>query len=307
MWYACGVAITFFCDEDALALPMSLGAGIRLESVPDWVKTDEALRLLSWTEREAIRDAQLAFATEYDAQALGSPDPEWKGEKARSIQSVVDEKFALASLALWLVRPSRLSCGPFLHFSRTGDAESLRTAGSLRRILVAEVEEDAIPTADELANAGRVFEVILSLPREGTLWTAVRMLMRALTESMWETRYLLQWVVLESLFGSTNPQETTYRLSQRLSLFLGDRSEDCRDIFEKAKSGYSWRSKIVHGLRLSRLTPEQSADLSRISELLLRRAFLRILERPETIATFDSQGREEYLDLLLFTRIREIG
>jgi len=307
MWYACGVAITFFYDEGTLALPIQLGERVRLEPVPDWVKTKEALHLLSWTDRDAIQDAHLAFATEYDAQALGSPDPDWKGESPRGIQSVVDEKFALANLALWIVRPSRLSCGPVLHFGRNGDPESLRTAASLRRILVTEEEEDAIPSPDDFVKARRVFEVILSLPRQGTLWTAVRMLMRALTESMWETRFLLQWVVLESLFGSTNPQETTYRLSQRLSLFLGQQSEDCKDLFEKAKFGYAWRSKIVHGMRLSKLTPEQSADLSRASELLLRRAFLRILDHAETVATFDGPGREEYLDLLLFARLREVG
>jgi Apea-like HEPN len=123
------------------------------------------------------------------------------------------------------------------------------------------------------------------------------MLMRALAESMWETRFLLQWVALESLFGSTNPQETTYRLAQRLSLFLGQLPTDCKDLFEKAKSGYAWRSKIVHGMRLSKLTPKQSADLLRTSELLLRLAFSRVLERSAVIATFDGQGRDEYLDL----------
>jgi hypothetical protein len=134
MWYACGVAITFFAEGDSVELPVELGAGIRIDSVPEWVKTDEALRLLSWTEREAIRDAQIAFAADYDAEALGSPDSDWKGKQPRGIQSVVDEKFALAALALWLVKPTRLSCGPALHFSRAGDPESLRTASITKNL-----------------------------------------------------------------------------------------------------------------------------------------------------------------------------
>jgi hypothetical protein len=129
------------------------------------------------------------------------------------------------------------------------------------------------------------------------------MLMRALTESMWETRYLLQWIVLESLFVSTNPQETTYRLSQRLSLFLGRHGDHCRDLFDRAKAGYSWRSKIVHGMRLSKLAPEESMELSGASESLLRDAFVRIFEHAETTKIFDSGDREQYLDKILFSRI----
>ena len=74
MWYACGIALGF-PDEGELALPISLTAGIRIERIPDWVKTDEALDLLSWTERDAVQDSLIRFALEYDAEALGSPDP----------------------------------------------------------------------------------------------------------------------------------------------------------------------------------------------------------------------------------------
>lgn len=300
MWYACSISLNSWFDGSPISEPMELSSGVFIEPVPSWVKEDDALKLLSWTDREHIRDAELTFSVEYEADALGSPDPEWEGASPRSIQSVIDEKITLACVSLWLAKPSRLTCGPILHFGRKGDSASLRQAGSLRPVLIREDEHENVPTAQDFAQASKLLDAILSLRRDATMWTAIRMLIPALTESVWESRYLWQWVVLEALFGPESPNETTYRLAQRVGLFVGDEPDDRRRLFEEAKQAYSWRSKIVHGRRLSKLTPKKAAELTTFTEHLIRVALVRILLTSEFICQFDGNGRDTFLDRLIF-------
>lgn len=300
MWYACSMSLNSWFENSPVTEPIELSDGVRVEPVPSWVKEDSALELLSWRDRGHIRDAELAFAVEYEADALGSPDPEWRGVNSRSIQSIVDEKISLASVALWLAKPSQLTCGPTLHFDRKGDPTSLRQSGSLSPVLIREEETENVPTAQDFAKGGEILNAILSVRRDATIWIATRMLVRALTEPMWEARYLWQWVVLEALFGPESPKETTYRLTQRIGLFVGDDAVERRRLFDKAKQAYSWRSKIVHGRRLSKLTLERSAELNTFTECLIRAAFVRVLLTPGYAQCFDSRERDAFLDGLPF-------
>lgn len=271
-----------------------------MEPVPNWVKDDEALKLLSWTDREHARDADLAFVAEYEADALGTPDPEWTGTSLRSIQAATDEKFALASVALWLAKPSRLTAGPVLHFGRKGDPSSLRQSGSLRPVLILEDENENVPTVESFELAKRLLGSILSLRRDAAVWITVRTLVRALTEKMWELRYLLEWVSLEALFGPESPNETTYRLAQRIALFVGDDSDERKRLFNETKRAYEWRSKIVHGRRLSKLKPEKSLELSAFTEGVIRRAITKVLLSKGLGSRFDGGERDKFLDELSF-------
>ena len=300
MWYACSIAVDSWFENPAFQLPIELAAGVRIEPVPEWVKEKPALKVLSWLDRKNIKSAKLTFAIEYDAEALGSPDPDWSDQNPRSIQSVIDEKFVLASVALWLAKPCRLTCGPVLHFGRQGDPESLRRSGSLSTVLIRDDENENTPSSADFDQAGAFLEVILSLQRDTAIWLAIRMLVRALTESMWEARYLWQWVVLKALFGPDSGGETTYRLAQRIALFLGETPDNRKNLFETAKKAYSWRSKIVHGSRLSKLTPSKSKELTVFTEKVLRDALQKILGSPELVQQFGNKKRDEYLDGLTF-------
>jgi hypothetical protein len=64
MWYACSIALDSAFESPPISLPVQLAAGIRLEPVPDWVKSDDVLNLLSWKDRERIREATVTFAAE---------------------------------------------------------------------------------------------------------------------------------------------------------------------------------------------------------------------------------------------------
>lgn len=300
MWYACSIAVDTDFDELRIEGQFELAGGIRIEQVPAWVKSEDALSLLSWTDRERILEAQYAFSAVYEAEAIGSPDPNWSGIQQRSIQAIIDEKFALAALAVWIARPSRLTAGPVFHFDRSGDPTSLRQTGALHPLLVRPSEADNVPTAEDLRLAGELLKAMLSLDRKGAVWLAVSTLFPALREVVWQIRYLLQWIALEALFGPESASETTHRLAQRIGLFVGADREEKLFLFREAKKAYAWRSKIVHGLRLDKLKGEKSLDLSTLTEQLLRRSLMKILTDDESLRRLEGSDRDRFLEEIAF-------
>lgn len=306
MWYACAIAVDAWFNGRPWETPIELSNEIRLESLPDWVKDDEAIKNLSWSQRDQIKEASWVLATEYEADALGSPDPDWKGSAPRAIQETVNEKFFLASVALWVAKPSQLTYGPVIHFGRLGDSESHRQSSTLNRILIRDDEVDNVPTTEDFQVAGRYLNSFLSLERESTIWVAVRMLSRGLTEQMWEGRYLWHWIVLEALFGPDNPQETTHRLAQRIAVFLDEDLDKRKEYFRRVKEAYGWRSKLVHGAKIAKLTSEKSRDLTVFTEDTVRRAFSKILDTAALITTLSGKGRDQYLEeMVLGCRMKE--
>jgi hypothetical protein len=73
----------------------------------------------------------------------------------------------------------------------------------------------------------------------------------------------------------------------------------------RIKKSYDWRSRIVHGLRLSNLKGEESDSLVVELEELMRRSLVAILDNETMVKTFDGRGREQFLDSLAFTRLEQ--
>lgn len=306
MWRAYSIPENCWFDDPPISAAFHLAGGVHLEPTPDWVKDGEASKYLSWSQRENVENSQLAFSMAYEADAVGTPDPNWRGSRPKSIQSVVDEKFALAAFALWLSKPSPLSCGTVLHFDCEGDPASIRQTSSLYPILVMEQEALCTPTIDDLKLGGEVLEKMLTVDRQTSLWTAIQMMLMSLRERKWELRYLLQWIALEALFGPEEPNETTFRLSHRVALFLSDNLDERRQTFRDAKVAYRWRSKIVHGGRLGKLSGEKSLELSENTEGFLRKSFRKIFLTSALLARFEGD-REQFLDdLALGTAIEAV-
>ena len=301
-WCAIG-AITEYRDRHAvLTLPVDLGGGVYLINLPAWAKSGAALDVLDRSKRKRVQDeCAFAFYTEYEATASGTPDPEWEDPTPRPIQDGARERLTLANLAVWLARPVCVPVEAVLHFDRPRDGTSIRECSSSNGLLVHDEDRDNQLSTDDLTLAKTLNEGLRGLNRDGTIWTATRLLWKALQEDMWEARFLLNWVAMEALFGSSNPQETTFRLSQRVAFFLASSRSEAKDIFSTAKDGYAWRSKAVHGLRLSKLSQEKSSELSHQVEDLLRRTFGRVLQAPDLVTKFDSGDREQFLDELIFS------
>lgn len=299
-WYSCAILGGAWIPDEILAEPTNFAGGVKLERIPKWVQDEKALEYESWLTRKSVSEARGVLAVEYDADSLGAPDPEWRGSQPRAIQAAAAEKIALAQLALWIACPFGWATGHIVHFSRIGDASSVRQSGSLERAFVQPEHVDASPTAQKLAVASRVHREMLSLRRDGNVWIALRMLILAATERLWDVRFILLWVVLEGLYGPADGREISYRLAQRIAFFLGQDRVEARTLYALARDCYTTRSKAVHGARLSGLSEEKSAELITASEAFARSTFLRILLDAELAASFDGKARETFLDQLVF-------
>lgn len=300
-WCAIAPIIDYYDQAGQLAAPVDLGGGVSFVEMPNWARSDAALKLLSWAKRTRLqRDCQFAFLTQYEAAALGTPDPDWEGPEPRSIQDRVAEKLALANTAVWLARPTQIPVEVVLHFDRPGDGTSMRQSSSYEGLLAHDRDRGNQLSMQNLSFAKQLNEGFLALTRDGTIWTATRLVWKALQERMWEVRFLLHWIAMEALFGSTDPQETTFRLSQRAAFFLAGSRGKAREIFDIAKRGYAWRSKTVHGVRLSGLTPAMSLELSYQVQEMLTNTLRRVLTDSRLASRFDSAEREAFLDGLIF-------
>jgi len=72
-----------------------------LQDVPDWLRNDHGiLNDLSRHDRESVLAAHHALVAEYPASAIGQPDPDWHGERPKSIQERKFESAILANLAM---------------------------------------------------------------------------------------------------------------------------------------------------------------------------------------------------------------
>lgn len=86
-------------------------------------------------------------------------------------------------------------------------------------------------------------------------------------------------------------------------MFLGSNREEARNFFLKARDRYSWRSKIVHGAPLTKLTEQKSDRVLFDSEQMLREALLKILPNEDHRIQFNGRERQAFLDELVFARL----
>jgi len=243
---------------------------------------------------------RFSLSVEYNAEDYGSPDTEWKGEKRRAIQAAKHESINLANLAIWLSKPCDFAFDVLFYVDEFGTENRVRSFQQVRNLEAHRNYARAYLQHDDLTKAHDLHSTLLSLPRDGAVWISVYSIWNALREPEWATRYLLFWITLEALFGPEDGREITFRLSQRIGFFLSQDRSDALTIFEKAKKGYQWRSKVVHGLHLSKLKHDESIQLSFDTEVLGRKSLFKILMTPRLIDEFDNR-REHFLDQQIFT------
>lgn len=270
--------------------------------MPEWIRQTDPHDLLRSKLLEKLDDQYShCIAVEYFAEALGSPDPDWKGDQPRAIQDAKHEQLLKTVFSLWLARPTALSFNTVVHAVEHDDGTWItRQIGDPDPILALPDYSGEVHTVEDFMRAGQLFNTLTTLSRDGNVRTAVDASIRALTEQGWTLRFLIFWLVTEGLFGPEDGREITYRLAQRVALFLEEDGDKARKLFVDVKESYGWRSKVVHGLRLSKLTQEKANSLLSDLELLIRRSLIAVLSKEELCSKFDSKSREEYLDALVF-------
>jgi hypothetical protein len=299
----CTVAPLHAWDIDVhLDEPVHLGRGVTLSHVPDWLTEERIIRHLSDYHREQlIHNIRFVLMLEYDADSLGDPDTEWQGQKPRSKQDRALELFQLANLALWLVYPSSIGFDFVIDLDCPANTWSFRHVSEVPRLIPYERDCDHQFIKRDLDLARELYGSLTDLPRDGAAWIAVHALWKALVAEWWEVRYLLLWVGLEALFGPEDAREITYRLFQRIAFFLASDRKEAQGLFKAATASYSWRSRVVHGMRLTKLSAKKSEEIMLEAEDFLRKTLNRLLRKHGLARTFSGKEREHYLDNLIFS------
>lgn len=284
------------------------GNGFILQDVPEWVKNEPILNELSRHDRQWVLDAKHALVAEYEAAAIGEPDPSWKGKNPKGIQEVKSESAILANFALWLRQPSTVCFTVVLH------AISWNIPGESEKKPIIQQIENQTPlfchpddfqntvTARHIVKAGKLHSVLFSIPRKNPVWEAMRACWAALTSYSADRRYPFFWMGLESLFGADDTAEIGYKLAQRLAFFLADGPDVARELFRKVKTCYKMRSTIIHG----RWKDDPKIDVVMAdTEGIVRTVFRRLLDDPEMLRTFLSKERDKFLEDWVFSRSTE--
>jgi hypothetical protein len=104
----------------------------------------------------------------------------------------------------------------------------------------------------------------------------------------------------EALF-STDSNELTYKLSQRVSFFLKDELSAI-ETFNILKKGYAIRSKLTHGDVLSNTQIKEIVDISKSVDEILRLSLNKILISEDLKKVFDStkENVDSYFETLIF-------
>jgi len=244
------------------SLPISFAESVTLDLIPSWARLPETLKHLGTVDAEQIKRSQYAFQVPFDADALGSPDPNPMLPFTRSIQEAKHELVSMANLACWVVKPCGLGFYAMMHFDEIDAEPQLRQYSHVRRFQPNEAYRKEILDNDAFLKAAEIHDILTKLDRKNTAWTAMYALWLGLCETDWASRFMQFWICLEALFGPQDAREMTFRISQRIAFFLETDPVKAKYIFDQTKKSYSWRSKIVHGLHLTKLTQEESGQLS---------------------------------------------
>ncbi len=282
-----------------LKVPFRFANGVILDEIPDWLRQPKFTDNLSFAHRAFINSARYALCVHYDAPDLGTLDPSWSGKDKRSIQDARHEAINLANVAIWLSNPCSFGFDVVFHIDEFQTTKNLRLTYQVRDLEPHIQYYRTYLQQTDLSTAKLLHSRIFKVKRNSSIWIGLYTLWNALREPEWGTRYTLFWIGLESLFGPEDGKEITFRLSQRVAFFLGKSRKERLEKFQKAKELYTWRSKVVHGLRLSKLIGSKSIQVSFDTEMLLRESLVKILRSRRLIEEFTSR-REQFLDSLAF-------
>ena len=281
------------------------GAGFVLQDVPQWLRDEPILKDLNRHDREGALAATHALVAEYDAQAIGEPDPTWTGKEPKSIQDVKAEAVILANIALWLRQPSTVCYTNVFHatsWPMPGETQKHHVVQRIERqnTLHCHPRDVANPvTKSHVIKAGQLHAALVTVPRNNPVWESLRASWAALTMYSADRRYPSFWIGLESLFGSDDTNEIGYKLAQRIAFFIAENDKDARDLFKMVKTCYKMRSTIIHGRWKN---DPRIDDVMYDTEAIVRTALRRLMDNPQMVKTFVSKHRNEFLEDWVFSR-----
>jgi hypothetical protein len=267
-------------------IPFVLEDGTSISLIPNILNKITPSSAIEQTVTELIAGASHCLLIEYEAEALNHKQVE------------AQLKISNAYLSFWLAKNTDFKFSGYTHIQLIHTNYYVRYAAFTDTCYVGASAKGASHGEQEFKLSIDIFNALQNLELGTPLFVARNAVIKGIREHEWEWRYLCFWVALEALFGAD--REITFRLSQRLGLFLGSTHEESSDIFKFVKKAYEYRSKVVHGFVLRKLKGSESIELMEGLESILRRATTKILSDPELTKTFQGSNRDLYLDQLAF-------
>jgi hypothetical protein len=276
---------------------VAFGDGFVLQDFPPWLRDDPQMEALSFDDRESVLRARHALIAEYE----GHRDPNWKGQGPRTIQHSKGESAIMANFSLWLAQPSKTCLTKMFHAvsGPTNLKPIVRSIGSEPSIRCHPNDTTVMLSLAQITQAGKLHATLMNVPRNNSVWTALRAFWAGLITGTRDIRYLLFWVGLEALFGSDDGREISYKLAQRIAFFLCISPETAKAMFREVKKCYAMRSQIAHG----RWEDSKAFDdLMGVTETSARKVFLRLIDDPNLMSIFtEKKQRDVYLEEFIFS------
>lgn len=274
-----------------------IGPGVVLDAVPEWFKEERRFAVLEVGKRESLA-SEFCLKARFEAEGLGELC-EGPGGKLRENHEVSWERIRMANLALWLARPS----GVHVELVVTKEPEpgpggTAIRGRSLESVRPRQQYAEARLTLQHMATAHALATAIQCVPHPSSVWTAVRFLWLALTDELWEARYMNLWIAIEALFGPQDGFEVSMKLRKRVARFLNSDDKGAVTARDMVEGCYDLRSEALHGGRFQSRTPELVEDLTLTSEGIMLTSLRKILNDANLVSTFCSPSRDSYLDAL---------
>lgn len=268
-----------------------------LDAIPPWFNRETVFVARDLGRRETL-SAQACLRASFEADTLGEMCQGPNGTPRRNHEAAY-ERLRIANLALWLACPSALH----IDFVVTGEPEpspsgsaiftdTLASIKPLQEYEKAKLEQKHLDLADRLATA------IQGLNRASPVWTGVRFLWLALTEAVWEVRYVSLWVAIEALFGPKNGNCIAQKLRTRIPMFLNADDTAAAKARETIRRAYKWRGAAVHGSRLFGRCWSEAQKQLQISEGIVLTSLRKILLDSMLTSEFSGASRDQYLSNL---------
>jgi len=275
---------------------MDFAEGVRLTPRPDWLSS---IAGLSGVDTRELEQCHAALTVNYDYPPPGVAIRKLMKLKQPDVARQVSERLTRAHLSLWLSWP-RAYRSPFTATGRIQGDLVIPDQTTWGMPFFGHPKDPAAgPGHEQIGRATALHRSMASIQSESAVLTAFATTWSALHQGDPPVRLLLLWIALESLFGPEDARELSFRLAQRIALFSEVGQQEAREVFEIAKRGYTFRSKVAHGKKLE---GELAVDEIAQAERLLRVCLGRILETEEMVANFSSKKREPFLDGLVFSR-----
>lgn len=207
-----------------------------------------------------------------------------------------NRKMLQLSVACWLAGPFPFIVGPIV-YKRGDKTDWTLTCIRPESFFPGESYNCEISSA-QLAEIGKNISIFYSLQNSGTMWSAIRTLQLALSQTELDMRFLSHSLLLECLFGAANSGEINYRLSNRIAFFLESDRSLAKKLAKEVRGLYKVRSTIAHGKIPNSI--EAQKDCDKIEKLVRR--ILNLIFEKNVAGKFNlkREKRDEFLDDLMF-------